>query len=88
MQPMNQTPKQLKRQKKREFKQQKKQKTEQLRKEIRNYLDQKEANLENTKENQTQLEEIWDTLKELDKMTPLDMENFCLEFNIKIEEKE
>ena len=66
---MKQTPKQLKRQRKRQFKQQKKQKTEQLRKEIRTFLDQKEANLENTKENQTQLEEIWDTLKTLDKIS-------------------
>ena len=66
---MKQTPKQLKRQKKREFKAIKKEKANQLRKEIRTFLDQKEANLENTKENQEALQEIWDTLKDLDKIS-------------------
>jgi len=66
---VKQTPKQLKRQKKREFKAIKKEKANQLRKEIRTFLDQKEANLENTKENQEALQEIWDTLKDLDKIS-------------------
>ena len=66
---MKQTSKQLKRQKKREFKAIKKEKANQLRKEIRTFLDQKEANLENTKENQEALQEIWDTLKDLDKIS-------------------
>jgi hypothetical protein len=73
---MKQTNKQLKRQKKREFKAIKKQEKEQLKKEIKQFLDQKEMSLDSSKiENQVALDEIWQTLKVLDKMSNKDLKN-------------
>ena len=70
---MKQTTKQLKRLKKREFKQQKKANRIELQQEIKQLLDQKEANTDNTPENQEALEEIWNILKNLEKLSNKDL---------------
>lgn len=85
---MKLTPKQLKRQRKREFKAVKKAnrlfQIGRYKHAIKKFLDEKEANLDNTPENAETLQWIWQTLEKLDKMTLTDLENFCLEFNIPI----
>ena len=71
---MKQTNKQLKRFKKRKFKQQKKENRQNTIKTIRDLLDQKELNLDSSKiENQIALDEIWQTLKTLDKLSNKDL---------------
>jgi outer membrane PBP1 activator LpoA protein len=70
---MKQTNKQLKRQKKKLYKQQKKIDRQQTIKDIRSLLDQKEKFIDNTTENQIVLDEIWQTLKKLDKMSNKDL---------------
>jgi outer membrane PBP1 activator LpoA protein len=71
-----QTNKQLKRQKKRQFKQQKKQNRQNTINEIRNLLDQKELSLDSSKvENQVALDEIWQTLKNLERLSNKALKN-------------